>query len=176
MFSAKQLLFEDVRYSAWANQRVLDACCVLTEQELNRDLNISHTNIFSTLQHICDAERVWLDCLRTTAPGGSWRLPTIPAPPIPPDDLRKRWPELWDGYRQWLESVSEEDNSETNLNRELIVQLPDGLDPHLARWKILSHVLDHSTFHRGQIVGMFRSLGKRPPAINRMDFLLVDQA
>jgi uncharacterized damage-inducible protein DinB len=176
MFSAKQLLLEDVRYSAWANQRVLDACSTLTEQELNRDLNISHSNIFSTLQHICDGERVWLDCLTTTEPGGSWRLPMSPAPPLPLDDMRKRWPALWKGYMEWLESISEEDHSEMNLNRELIVQLPDGLEPRLARWKILSHVLDHSTFHRGQVVGKFRSLGKQPPAINRMDFLLSDRA
>jgi uncharacterized damage-inducible protein DinB len=37
---------------------------------------------------------------------------------------------------------------------------------------LLRHVLDHSTFHRGQVGGMIRALGYKPPAINRMDFVL----
>jgi uncharacterized damage-inducible protein DinB len=32
--------------------------------------------------------------------------------------------------------------------------------------------LEHSTLHRGQIVGMIRMLGHAPPAIHRLDFEL----
>jgi uncharacterized damage-inducible protein DinB len=163
----KELLVSDVRYSAWANQRVLDACSALTAEEIERDLRISHSSILSTLRHICDGERVWLDCLRTTVDGGTWRLPQGAAPELSFDALRQYWPELWNGYRLWLEGISE-----TDLGAEVIVQLPGELEPSLARWKILRHVLEHSTLHRGQIIGMIRMLSHTPPAIQRMDFCL----
>jgi uncharacterized damage-inducible protein DinB len=61
---------------------------------------------------------------------------------------------------------------EAGLGVELTVLLPGELEPSLPRWKILRHVLEHSTLHRGQIVGMIRMLGHTPPGIHRMDFYL----
>jgi uncharacterized damage-inducible protein DinB len=53
----------------------------------------------------------------------------------------------------------------------LTVQLPERVE-RFPRWKILRHVLEHSTMHRGQVVGMIRMLGHQPPAINAMDYYL----
>jgi uncharacterized damage-inducible protein DinB len=169
MSFGKQLLTADVAYSAWANQRLLKACASLTAEELERDLRISHRNVLSTLQHYCDGERVWLDCLRTTPDRGRWVLPQGAAPAPPFDILRKIWPELWAGYREWLEGTSE-----AELRGEITVGLPNNTDAQFPRWKILRHVLEHSTLHRGQIVGMIRMLGHTPPGIHRMDHYLTD--
>jgi uncharacterized damage-inducible protein DinB len=79
---AKQLLRDDLRYSAWANQSLLEGCSALTAQELDRDLRISHASILATLRHLYDGERIWLLCLRTTPDLGAWRLPTG-SPPEP---------------------------------------------------------------------------------------------
>jgi len=164
------MLLSDVRYSAWANRLLLDACAALTAEEINRDLRISHANILATLSHIYDGESVWLDRLRTRPEAGPWRLPMDPTPKLSLDELRRRWPELWDGYRRLLE-----DSSEADFGVELPTQLPQSLEV-LPWWKILRHMLDHSTLHRGQVVGMIRSLDHQPPAINRMDYFLVAEA
>ncbi len=167
--SVQQLFASDLRYSAWANQRLLDACADRTGEELERDLRLSHRTILATLQHVCDAEKVWLDCLSTTAAGGKWILPTLPAPNLTLADLGQIWPELWKGYEKWLEGLS---GTKIELEAEVFVQIPDGSVPRFTRWKILRHMLDHSQFHRGQVVGMIRSLGHTPPAINRGDYWL----
>jgi uncharacterized damage-inducible protein DinB len=164
---AKQLLLTDVRYSAWANQRLLDACCALSSEEIERDLRISHVSILATLRHIHDGERVWLDCLRTSPETGAWRLPQGSPPEPSLEELRRSWPELSEGYRRWIEDLLE-----GGLGVEQRVLLPGALEPSLPRWKILRHVLEHSTLHRGQIVGMIRMLGHTPPAINGMDYWL----
>jgi uncharacterized damage-inducible protein DinB len=167
---AKQLLLTDIRYSGWANQCLLEACSALTSEEIERDLRISHASILATLRHIHDGERVWLDCLRTNPKMGPWRLPQG-APPEPSfDALRFSWPELSEGYSRWIEDLSE-----AGLDVELTVQLPGEVEPSLPRWKILRHVLEHSTLHRGQIVGMIRTLGHTPPAIHRMDYYLAGE-
>jgi uncharacterized damage-inducible protein DinB len=167
---AKQSLLDDVSYSAWANRLLLDGCSALSPEELERDLHISHSGILATLRHICDGEKVWLDCLRSTETGGRWRLPTGTPPEPSLDALRQIWPEIWDGFRSWLEALPE-----AGLADELTIQLPDEFEPCFPRSKILRHVLDHSTLHRGQLVGMFRMLGHKPPAINRMDYYLAPE-
>ncbi len=167
---AKQLLVTDLRRSAWADQLLLEGCAALTVEELGRDFRISHANILSTLRHTCDRERVWLDCLSTTPDLGTWRLPPGPAPEYSLDELRQKWPELWTGYAGWLEG-----QSETSLEVELMLQLPGGVEQQFPRWKILRHVLEHSTMHRGQVIGMIRMLGHQPPPNSPMDYYLAGE-
>jgi len=171
----KQLLLTDVRRSAWANRLLLEGCAALTGEELARDFRISHINILGTLGHTYDGERVWLDCLQTTADLGTWRLPQGPAPAYSLDFLGQKWPGLWNGFEHWVEEVSE-----TSLGVELNLQLPGGtgsrkIERRFPRWKILRHVLEHSQLHRGQVVGMIRMLGHQPPPNSPMDFYLAGE-
>jgi uncharacterized damage-inducible protein DinB len=167
---AKQVLLTDVRRSAWANQQLLKGCSALTNEELERDFRISHTNILSTLDHIYDGERVWLDCLRTTPDLGTWRLPPGPAPHYRLNTLLQTWPELWSGYANWLEA-----SPEAGLAIELTLLLPGEIVRRFPRWKILRHVLEHSTMHRGQVIGMIRMLGHQPPPNSPMDYYLAGE-
>jgi uncharacterized damage-inducible protein DinB len=159
----------DINYGAWANQSLLDASSTFPAEELVRDIRLSHNNIISTLRHIYDAERVWLDCL-LTPDAQTYLLPQAPSPELSLEELKQSWPKLWDGYRECVQHETSE-RSAAFLSAEIIVLLPDSR-PSLAREKILRHVLDHSQFHRGQVVAMIRALGRCPPAINRMDFFL----
>ena len=165
MSFAKELLLSDIKYSAWSNHRLLEACSTYPAEELTRSLRLPHTSILATLRHIYDAERVWLDGV-STADLGHYLLPQDPAPELSLDALKQSWPKLWDAYHQWIQEQSED-----SLGTDILVQLPDSTPP-LARWKILRHMLDHSQFHRGQIVATIRALGHCPPAINRMDYFL----
>jgi len=167
---SKQILLTSVRNSAWANRNLLDGCTALSAEELERDLRISHASILSTLRHIYDGERVWLDCLRTTADLGTWRLPPGPAPELSLEKLTEDWPDIWEGYLRWLKELPD-----AKLETELTLQLPGGVERRFPRWKILRHVLEHSTLHRGQIIGMIRMLGHRPPATSPMDYYLAGE-
>jgi len=167
---AKQLLLTDVRRSAWANQNLLEGCAALSSEELQRDFRISHASILSTLGHTYDGERVWLDCLSTTADLGTWRLPPGPAPEYSLNTLRQKWPELWKGFDNWLSNLPE-----PSLAIELNLQLPGEIEWRFPRWKILRHVLEHSTLHRGQVVGMIRMLGHQPPPNSPMDYYLAGE-
>jgi uncharacterized damage-inducible protein DinB len=171
MFLAKQLLLTEVRYSGWANRGLLDGCSALSTEELERDLSTSHAHILSTLRHICDAERVWLDCLRSTPDGGTWRLPQGVPPEPSFETLTQIWPKIWNGFEQWLEPLPE-----NALEIEVMLLLPGGIERRFPRWKILRHVLNHSTMHRGQIVGMIRMLRHQPPAANVMDYYLAGES
>ncbi len=61
-------------------------------------------------------------------------------------------------YRQWLESASD-----SILTESVLTILPDGGEFRVPRWQIVLHAINHTTFHRGQIVTMLRALGVQPP-------------
>lgn len=168
--SLRKVLLADIRHSAWANRSLLDGCSALTSDELERELRISHSSILATLRHIYDGERVWLDCLRTTPDLGTWRVPQGRAPEFSLDELKQKWPELWSGFAVWLDGLPE-----SSLAVELTLQLPSEVEQRFPRWRMLRHVLEHSTLHRGQVVGMIRMLGHQPPANSPMDYYLAGE-
>jgi uncharacterized damage-inducible protein DinB len=155
MSELRHLLVAHTGYSAWGTRRILEACAPLTAEQLDRGLGASHSSILRTFRHIHDGERVWLQRL---VEGGANCLPWEPAPEHSFEFLVESWPELWRGYREWLESTSDGD-----LAEELSTVLPDGGDFNVPRWQIVLHAINHSTFHRGQIVSMLRTLGAQPP-------------
>jgi uncharacterized damage-inducible protein DinB len=155
MSELKQLLVAHVGYSAWGTRRVLGVCAPLSPEQLDHGLGASHSSILRTFRHIHDGERVWL---RRLVEGGSGMLPTGAAPEHSFEFLVESWPMLWRGYGEWLES-----SSDVDLAEEISTVLPDGGVFRVPRWQIVLHAINHSTFHRGQIVSMLRALGIQPP-------------
>jgi uncharacterized damage-inducible protein DinB len=151
----KELLVAHTGYSAWGTRQVLDACAALTPEQLDRGLGASHSSILGTFRHIHDGERVWL---RRLVDPDNEMLPRGPAPEHSFEFLVQSWPELWDGYRRWLDASSESD-----LTLELLTVLPDGGRFCVPRWQIVLHAINHTSFHRGQIVTLLRGLGVQPP-------------
>jgi uncharacterized damage-inducible protein DinB len=170
MAIVKQVLLTDLDYSAWANQRLLDVCSTLTAEELDRDLGASHGSVAGTLRHIYDAERVWLNQLRATSlpplseMGDQRRFQDSP-PETGLQELKQQWPEIWEGLHRWIEHLPSED-----LDREPHICLPNGEEFHV--WKVVRHVVNHSTLHRGQLMGMLCRLGTQPPGTDIMTYYL----
>ena len=155
MSQAGDLLFAHIGYSSWATGRVLEVCSSLTGEQLGRDSGASHASVLQTLCHIHDGERVWL---RRLVEIDNDRLPSGASPEHSFEFLVQAWPKLWEGYRRWLEAASEDD-----LSCEISTILPDGGLFRVPRWQIVLHVINHTSFHRGQIVTMLRGFGVQPP-------------
>lgn len=151
-----------LEYSAWATALLLDAASGLTEDELNRNLQGSHGSVLDTLRHIFYADRVWLARLegRRQAFNDEAPEPSIAA-------LQSDWPPLLERFRAFVAGLSASeiasDLQYTNLKGE---------QWSAARWKVVLHVVNHATLHRGQVMGMLRQLGHPPPATDLIYFYL----
>ena len=53
-----------LEYNAWATQKVLDSVQSLSAEELNRDMQTSHSSILGTLNHTFQADALWLKRLQ----------------------------------------------------------------------------------------------------------------
>ncbi|HEX2091708.1 MAG TPA: DinB family protein [Longimicrobiaceae bacterium] len=137
-------------YDAWANRRVREAAARLTPEQWTRELGGSFPTVRDTLAHILAAEWIWLARWRGTSPTGwpaEWDVSD-------PAKLEARWTEVERDLAGFVAGVGEDD-----LDRVLAYRSTKG-EPFVSPLhQMLRHVVNHSTYHRGQVVHMLRQLG-----------------
>lgn len=143
-----------VDYHYWARDRVLDAVEPLTSDRLTRELGSSFPTIRATLVHIYFAEWIWH--LR-------W-LGQTPAAPLQPEmfpdvaTLREAWREHEAKVRSFVEGLGEDGVGRICHYRSL-----NGQPAASTFAQMIQHVVNHGTYHRGQVTTMLRQIGAPPP-------------
>jgi len=154
-------------YVEWANDLALEAAMKLPDEDLRRDVGISHGSIFGTLLHMAAAEWIWLERWNGRSPAREEAWPRwTPDTCADLSVLKQRWSDI---VRERTEFISGLD--ETSLAAELPFKLLSG-DPNSMRLvDQMQHVANHATLHRGQVVGMIRQLGIEPPSTDLLFYL-----
>jgi uncharacterized damage-inducible protein DinB len=80
--------------------------------------------------------------------------------------VRARWDELWSEQQAFLGSLDDGD-----ATRPVSYRLFNGDPDTRPLGELMRHVVNHATYHRGQIVTMLRQLGKTPPSTDYIRFL-----
>lgn len=137
-------------YNRWANRRILDAAGRLDAEAFGRDLGSSFPSVRDTLVHVLGAEWVWLSRWRGTSPAGipeSWILRTL-------EEVWARWGEVERDQTVFVSELGEAD-----LARAVAYRNTQGESFTSTMGQMLRHVVNHSSYHRGQVVTMLRQLG-----------------
>jgi len=148
-----QALVHQLRYSAWARRRVLTSAALLSPEELRRGLGNSFGSAHSTLVHIFQADSIWWDRLMgkpTTS------LDSYAAPPEF-SEFEAKWLALHDAYVSWGEKLDPAGWDRIVPHRNI-----EGKAFEAPVWQIVLHVVNHASYHRGQITTMLRQLGHTP--------------
>jgi uncharacterized damage-inducible protein DinB len=149
-----------VAFNRWANQHFFDALSRLPAEQYARGLGSSHGGIHGTLAHIIGAEKAWL-C--------RWlRQPDTTAADLRQigslADLRAYWQRVCTEMQEFLGTLNDQKLEETLTTTTLS---GTSTPPY---WQMIQHVVDHSSYHRGQLVTMLRQLGVQPPSTGLMRF------
>ena len=155
-------------YNYWARDRQLEACAALTEEQFLRPMGNSFSSVRDTLAHLVAVERVWLERWLGRSPtkldGGEYSAETFPTL----GTVRERWRTVEGNMRSYLSGLQDSalgwPMSYTNFKGERWTY---------PLWQTLLHVVNHQTYHRGQITTLLRQLGASAPAI---DFLVAQDA
>ena len=150
-FMDTEALVLQLRYSAWATRRVLESATALSEEESQRELGNSYGGIRGTLTHIYQADAIWFDRLMGAPTGDLSRYD--PSPNF------SEWLPLLDGYVKWAEALTPADWDRIAHYRNV-----KGETFQTPVWQIVLHVVNHATYHRGQITTLLRQLGRAPVA------------
>jgi uncharacterized damage-inducible protein DinB len=157
-------------YTEWANDLALAAAAELSDENLRRDFNISHSSIFGTLLHMAGAEWIWLERWNGHSPPGkdAWSLWKIDSCPDL-TTLKQQWREVSDRRAQFITELDE-----PRLSADLSFMLLSGDSSSMPLVNQMQHVANHATLHRGQVVGMMRQLGIAPPSTDLLFYLRRD--
>lgn len=143
-----------LRYSGWASRKVLDAALALSPEDRAKAMGVSHESVSKTLSHIYFADAIWY--ARIADP--SYPVPAHDALPGL-DFVVEEWPQLQAKWEAWADAASDEDLAKQVPFKSRFVG-----NAGLPAWQIVTHVVNHATLHRGQIVAMLRQLGVQPPS------------
>jgi uncharacterized damage-inducible protein DinB len=150
-------------YNRWANGRTLEAAEKLDPTAFVRDLKNSFPSVRDTLAHIFGAEWIWLRRWKGESPAKlivATEFPTVAS-------LRERFTAV-DGERQaFIAGLSEE-----RLQRPFDYKDLAGNPLRLPFVQSMQHVVNHGTYHRGQVTTMLRQLGATPIGIDMSRFYL----
>jgi len=141
-------------YHYWARDRMLAALDTLTDEQYTRDLVSSFRSIRDTAVHVYAAEWVWYSRWQGESPTALIKpevLPTVAA-------LRGAWLEHEVKMRAFLDVMAQR-----GLDHVMPYTLFSGDRGESQFWQMLQHVVNHASYHRGQITTMLRQIGAAPP-------------
>lgn len=148
-------------YNDWANDRSIAAIRAVAAADLTRPLVSSFSSILATLAHLASTEWVWFERWQGRAPAAppAWMHGTL-------DDICGGLQEV-----------------RTRRAGALVALTPDELR-RVATWHsmrgdvswtvpiatMLRHVVNHSTYHRGQLATLLRQVGATPASVDLITF------
>jgi uncharacterized damage-inducible protein DinB len=157
----KELLRQYAAYNTWANQKLGGLIVTLPDELLKEELSSSFGSIHLTLLHMWDAESIWWQRMKlqevVTPPSAN--APERTAEVLQGLQLQNR---LWE---EWVQAATEmalgHVFSYYNTKRELFKQ---------PVYQVVLQVMNHGSYHRGQLVNMLRQLGQQK--IPQTDFII----
>jgi len=140
-------------YHYWARDRMFEALEPLTAEQVNRDMGNSFKSIRDTVAHLYAAEWAWYSRWQGTSPDK-----LLPADMFP--DLaavRLASTELEAKIRAYVEALGE-----ANVTKVIEYKLLSGQPGASPVWQMVQHLVNHASYHRGQVTTMLRQLGAQP--------------
>lgn len=140
-------------YHYWAQERVFDAVEPLSPEQFTRNLGNSFPSVRDTLVHIHFAECIWY---------ARWEKASMPMPTaenfLDLESVRKASTTHEGRMRALVERLGQDG---VNQRMDYTSRL-DGKDHKSLFWQMFQHVINHGTYHRGQVTMMLRQLGAKP--------------
>jgi uncharacterized damage-inducible protein DinB len=149
-------------YTLWADRTILRALRPVRPEDLVRETGSSFPSLLATMAHILGAERVWLARFLGST------VDPFPTPYDYPDliSLLHGWEETAAGIEAFLAGLTDE-----QLEGQITWSNSRGESFTQPLWGPVSHLVNHSTYHRGQLVTMLRQMGYEVPSTDLVYYL-----
>ncbi len=147
-------------YTKWANELMFDATEALLPEQMFRPVGGSFACIRDTWGHLASADWVWL-CRWTGESPKTW--PTWAHGSV--GEIREEWRRIHTQREEFLDGLSDED-----LEREIVFTRLNGEVDQATLGFLFQHVVNHATYHRGQIASQIRLVGGVPPSTDLLRY------
>ena len=150
------------RYDRWANNLVFGCASKLTAEQFIRDLQSSHRSVRDTLAHILAAEWIWLQRWLGISPRSLYDPTEFP-------DIASLSGKLREVEQDQIKCIA-------SLTDESLGAVIAYTNTKGERWEYplgrqMQHLVNHSSYHRGQVTTMLRQLGAEAVSVDLLYFL-----
>ena len=153
------------RYNRWANRTVLETVGALTVDQFNQKLGGSFPSVRETLVHLMGAEWIWLQRWKGVSPKALLNAAEFPDL----DSIKTRWQEI---EREQMDFVGQVTDS--SLEQPLRYVNLKGQTFEYPLGRALQHLVNHGSYHRGQVTNFLRQLGAQPAATDLLVYFEVE--
>jgi uncharacterized damage-inducible protein DinB len=140
-------------YNRWADRRVIDACRQLTAERYGAEPAPGWTSVRSSLVHVAVVTDGWLLGLAGETGGAVATEADLPAV----DDAARLLDRAAETFAALVPRLTPDWLATPLLLRR------GTRSAVLPPWVVLRHVVNHATYHRGQIASKLKRLGIDPP-------------
>lgn len=141
------------KYNRWANQRMLSATAKVDAEKFTRAMGNSFSSVRDTLAHILAGEWIWLERWQGRFPTALLNAEDFPSV----QSVASRWETVQRDYVRFIDALTPQ-----RLEEDLAYLNRSGQRFSYPLWQQMVHVVNHSTYHRGQITTLLRQLGAEP--------------
>jgi uncharacterized damage-inducible protein DinB len=141
-------------YHYWARDVIFDAVAPLTPEQFTRPVDSSFKSVRDTVAHIYAADWIWYTRWLGESPSSLIAYDTFPDV----ESIRKSWVDLEGKVRAFVEGLGE-----AGVSRVFEYKLLSGASYASPFSQMLAHVVNHGSYHRGQVTTLLRQLGAAPP-------------
>ena len=150
-------------YNRWAHERTLESAAELDNDEYERETGVSFPSLRSTLQHVLSTEVIWLS---------RWEGHSLGEPPdyvgmVDVAALSRIWRSFWNRQFSFITALADDE-----LSRPIAIRTRSGIETVQGLGETMLHVVNHSTYHRGQAASLVRMLGGTPRATDYFIYCL----
>jgi uncharacterized damage-inducible protein DinB len=150
-----------LEFMKWADETLLAVLSQAPPEQVSQDRGSSFKSLFDTLAHVYLAELVWLKRVQGQT---EVKLADLESP-ADLTALGQSWPEMHRTWTDWSKSLASEDWS-----KPLILRNTQGAEFALPYWQLVMHLVNHGSYHRGQVATMLRQAGIKPPGTDLITF------
>ncbi len=144
---------ESFAYNRWANRRTREAIAAVTPEQFTREIGGSYGSLRNTVAHLISAEWVWLRRWKGSSP----TAPAFADADLTVENLESTWQPIEAETQALVDALSP-----AALDRPVEYKTTRGQPFGEPLWQQMQHLVNHSSYHRGQIVTLLRQLGASP--------------
>ncbi len=137
-------------YNRWANRHTLAAAGNLGADAFTRAMGNSFSSVRDTLAHILSGEWIWLERWQGRFPTALFDAADFPKV----QSLESRWETVKQNQTQFIQALTPQ-----RLSEDLAYLNRSGQRYSYPLWQQMVHVVNHSSYHRGQVTTLLRQLG-----------------
>lgn len=146
----KAYLLDLASYNIWANYKAIEWLQQITDAQWEQVVTSSFGSVRQTALHIASAEKIWID-FWTKDPAPVFISNTFTGTK---QELMAIWEKASTGMKDFLTTYPSHD-----LMEPVTFRYPRGGEAQLPFVHTFSHIINHSTYHRGQLVTLLRQVG-----------------